>query len=79
MEAERPSPPLPDSVLPTSEAHSRGEAMPWKLPFRCPLVKKENGVTSSLPDKPIDLKNYPRMCELRRKFPVLYKVEFQLT
>ncbi|KAK7864317.1 hypothetical protein R5R35_009570 [Gryllus longicercus] len=38
---------------------------------------EENGATSSLPDKPIDLKNYPRMCELRRKFPVLYKVEFQ--
>lgn len=38
---------------------------------------EENGVKSTIPDKPIDLKNYTKLCDLRRKFQVLYKVEFQ--
>ncbi|XP_026473499.1 receptor-type tyrosine-protein phosphatase kappa isoform X1 [Ctenocephalides felis] len=38
----------------------------------------ENGsMAATIPDKPIDLKNYVKLCEQRRKFPVLYKVEFQ--
>ena len=43
------------------------------------FVPEENGVKSTIPDKPIDLKNYTKLCDLRRKFPVLYKVEFQVS
>ncbi|VVD01040.1 unnamed protein product, partial [Leptidea sinapis] len=38
----------------------------------------ENGsVSETIPDKPVELKNFPKLCEQRRKFPVLYKLEFQ--
>jgi hypothetical protein len=43
------------------------------------LLTEENGVKSTIPDKPIDLKNYTKLCDLRRKFQVLYKVEFQVS
>jgi hypothetical protein len=43
------------------------------------LLAEENGVKSTIPDKPIDLKNYTKLCDLRRKFQVLYKVEFQVS
>jgi len=45
----------------------------------CSLLAEENGVKSTIPDKPIDLKNYTKLCDLRRKFQVLYKVEFQVS
>ncbi|CAG4986937.1 unnamed protein product [Colias eurytheme] len=38
----------------------------------------ENGsVSETIPDKPVELKSFPKLCEQRRKFPVLYKLEFQ--
>ncbi|XP_045522193.1 receptor-type tyrosine-protein phosphatase kappa isoform X3 [Pieris brassicae] len=38
----------------------------------------ENGsVSETIPDKPVELKNFPKLCEQRRKFQVLYKLEFQ--
>ncbi|KAK6643586.1 hypothetical protein RUM43_005096 [Polyplax serrata] len=36
-----------------------------------------NGVISTIPITPTPLKNFPKLCEQRRKFSVLYKVEFQ--
>jgi hypothetical protein len=39
----------------------------------------ENGsLVATITDSPIDLKNYIKVCEERRKFPVLYKLEFQI-
>ncbi|CAG9124135.1 unnamed protein product [Plutella xylostella] len=38
----------------------------------------ENGsIQETIPDRPVDLKSFPKLCEQRRKFPVLYKLEFQ--
>ncbi|KAK6617294.1 hypothetical protein RUM44_005625 [Polyplax serrata] len=37
-----------------------------------------NGVISTIPITPTPLKNFPKLCEQRRKFSVLYKVEFQV-
>jgi len=34
---------------------------------------------SAIPAKPIEVKNYVKHCDQRRKFPVLYKVEFQVS
>ena len=33
---------------------------------------------TTLPSAPTELSQYPKLCELRRKFPVLYRVEFQV-
>ncbi|BES90224.1 phosphatase [Nesidiocoris tenuis] len=38
---------------------------------------ENNGALSTISDRPVDLKNYVKHCEQRRKFPVLYKLEFQ--
>ncbi|XP_063932951.1 receptor-type tyrosine-protein phosphatase kappa isoform X1 [Zophobas morio] len=39
----------------------------------------ENGsLVATITDSPIELKNYIKVCEERRKFPVLYKLEFQI-
>lgn len=39
----------------------------------------ENGsISETIPDRPVELKNFPKLCEQRRKFPVLYKLEFQV-
>ncbi|XP_050352250.1 receptor-type tyrosine-protein phosphatase kappa [Nymphalis io] len=38
----------------------------------------ENGsISETIPDRPVELKSFPKLCEQRRKFPVLYKLEFQ--
>ncbi|KAI5752014.1 hypothetical protein M8J77_012937 [Diaphorina citri] len=41
-----------------------------------PLVEN-GGVISTIPTKPIPTSNYVKHCDQRRKFPVLYKLEFQ--
>lgn len=48
--------------------------------YGCRFVTAEenNGVMSTIPNKPVELKNFVKHCEQRRKFPVLYKVEFQV-
>ncbi|OXU25795.1 hypothetical protein TSAR_008287 [Trichomalopsis sarcophagae] len=38
---------------------------------------EELGLGTTLPTAPTELAQYPKLCELRRKFPVLYRVEFQ--
>ncbi|KAI5636097.1 protein-tyrosine phosphatase domain-containing protein [Phthorimaea operculella] len=47
----------------------------------CPwgqFLADENGsISETIPDRPVELKNFPKLCEQRRKFPVLYKLEFQ--
>jgi hypothetical protein len=46
----------------------------------CGFVAAEQyGVMSAIPAKPVEVKNYIKHCEQRRKFPVLYKVEFQVS
>ncbi|KAG7200252.1 hypothetical protein KM043_017723 [Ampulex compressa] len=34
-------------------------------------------MSTTLPSAPTELSQFPKLCELRRKFPVLYRVEFQ--
>lgn len=38
---------------------------------------ENNSLSTAIPDKPISLKLFLKLCEQRRKFPVLYKLEFQ--
>ncbi|XP_017775215.1 PREDICTED: receptor-type tyrosine-protein phosphatase kappa isoform X2 [Nicrophorus vespilloides] len=43
------------------------------------LLSCKNGTTlTTIIEKPIELKNYVKFCDRRRKFPVLYKLEFQI-
>lgn len=43
------------------------------------VVGDENGsIAATIPDKPVPLKNYTKLCDQRRKFPVLFKLEFQV-
>lgn len=39
---------------------------------------ENNGVMSTIGNKPVPIKGYVKHCDQRRKFPVLYKVEFQV-
>lgn len=41
-------------------------------------VEELGGIETTLPSAPTPLSQYPKLCELRRKFPVLYRVEFQV-
>lgn len=36
-------------------------------------------LSTTLPSTPTELSQFPKLCELRRKFPVLYRVEFQVS
>ncbi|KRT86581.1 hypothetical protein AMK59_1080 [Oryctes borbonicus] len=43
------------------------------------LSTNENHVLiTTIEDKPIELKDFAKFCEQRRKFPILYKLEFQM-
>lgn len=42
-----------------------------------PISGEQNGVMSTISDKPVPVKNFIKHCEQRRKFPILYKIEFQ--
>lgn len=47
--------------------------------FEETFLPDENG--SAIPtinENPVPLKNYVKCCDQRRKFPVLYKLEFQI-
>lgn len=37
-----------------------------------------SSMRTTLPSAPTELSQFPKLCELRRKFPVLYRVEFQV-
>lgn len=37
-----------------------------------------DSVSTTLPSTPTELSQFPKLCDLRRKFPVLYRVEFQV-
>lgn len=54
-----------------SNAHVRSEKV--KLEAR----DQNNSLSQTIPDKPIELCHFIKLCEQRRKFPVLYKLEFQ--
>lgn len=40
---------------------------------------ENNSLSQTIPDKPIELHHFVKLCEQRRKFPVLYKLEFQVS
>lgn len=43
------------------------------------IVSDENGsVADSISDRPIEISEFMKLCEQRRKFPVLYKLEFEV-
>lgn len=43
------------------------------------VLGDENGsIAATMPDKPVPLKNFIKVCDQRRKFPVLFKLEFQV-
>lgn len=43
------------------------------------LIDETNSLSQTIPDKPIELRHFIKLCEQRRKYPVLYKLEFQVT
>lgn len=44
----------------------------------CILFPDENNpLSQTIPDTPTELRHFVKLCEQRRKFPVLYKLEFQ--
>uniref|UniRef100_A0A182TC02 Tyrosine-protein phosphatase domain-containing protein n=1 Tax=Anopheles maculatus TaxID=74869 RepID=A0A182TC02_9DIPT len=38
---------------------------------------EKNPLSQTMPDKPTELRHFAKLCEQRRKFPILYKLEFQ--
>ncbi|XP_062132139.1 receptor-type tyrosine-protein phosphatase kappa isoform X1 [Drosophila sulfurigaster albostrigata] len=38
---------------------------------------ENNSLSKTIPNGPIDVRHFLKLCDLRRKFPVLYKLEFQ--
>jgi hypothetical protein len=42
------------------------------------LENEDGGILSSLPKGPVDKETFLKLCDERRKFPVLYKAEFQV-
>lgn len=47
-----------------------------KLSF---LADENNPLSQTIPDTPTELKFFIKLCEQRRKFPVLYKIEFSVS
>lgn len=43
------------------------------------IADENNSLSQTIPDKPIELHHFVKLCEQRRKFPVLYKLEFQVS
>lgn len=43
------------------------------------FTDENNSLSQTIPDKPIELRHFVKLCEQRRKFPVLYKLEFQVS
>lgn len=43
------------------------------------IVDENNPLSQTIPDTPTELKNFVKLCEQRRKFPVLYKIEFTVS
>lgn len=41
------------------------------------LPDEKNPLSQTMPDKPTELRHFGKLCEQRRKFPILYKLEFQ--
>lgn len=42
------------------------------------IPDQNNSLSQTIPDKTIELCHFPKLCEQRRKFRVLYKLEFQV-
>lgn len=43
------------------------------------VADENNSLSQTIPDKPIELCHFTKLCEQRRKFRVLYKLEFQVS
>ncbi|KAK8744632.1 hypothetical protein OTU49_000542 [Cherax quadricarinatus] len=42
-------------------------------------ITEEDKAIGAIPTKPIDSKDLPKICAQHRQYPILYKVEFQMT
>lgn len=49
------------------------------FPFIFLIPDENNSLSQTIPDKPIELRHFTKLCEQRRKFRVLYKLEFQVS
>ncbi|GBP89865.1 Receptor-type tyrosine-protein phosphatase delta [Eumeta japonica] len=57
---------------------AKRQACPRRLlNFQGRLADENGSISETIPDRPVELKNFPKLCDQRRKFPVLYKLEFQ--
>lgn len=45
----------------------------------CTISDENNPLSQTIPDAPTELKFFIKLCEQRRKFPVLYKIEFTVS
>lgn len=43
------------------------------------ILDENNPLSQTIPDTPMELKFFVKLCEQRRKFPVLYKIEFTVS
>ena len=43
------------------------------------FADENNPLSQTIPDSPTELKFFIKLCEQRRKFPVLYKIEFTVS
>lgn len=43
------------------------------------FLDENNPLSQTIPDSPTELKFFIKLCEQRRKFPVLYKIEFTVS
>lgn len=47
--------------------------------FSSIVTDESNPLSATIPDSPTELKFFVKLCEQRRKFPVLYKIEFTVS
>lgn len=45
----------------------------------CTISDENNPLSQTIPDAPTELTFFIKLCEQRRKFPVLYKIEFTVS
>lgn len=47
--------------------------------FSLSLADENNPLSQTIPDAPTELKFFIKLCHQRKKFPVLYKIEFTVS
>lgn len=51
----------------------------FKMEYSLFFSDENNPLSQTIPDSPTELKFFIKLCEQRRKFPVLYKIEFTVS